>query len=293
MSRTNPGHEPSLSSLLWGLTILGFLLLPCRVAHAASHELSFGVLSQRSAVLTAEYWNPILEHVSRQVGIPLNLQTARTAPETNQAIERGAYDLVYSNTIFQPRMLKEGYQVILKPRSSAIRGQLVALEESDIRAAKDLANQTVGFPSRGAFVGYAVPMDHLLRATIPVQPVFGGNQEGIMGQLKARKVVAAGVNDEVMRLFAQRENLRYRVLWESEPFENLPIAAHPRVKPDLVAAIRQAFAAMPEDPEGMKILETAAQVIKQSPPLGFRPSRQADYQNYIGFYQTTLVQDYE
>ena len=37
-----------------------------------------------------------------------------------------------------------------------------------------------------------------------------------MGQLKAGRVVAAGVNAEVMRAFAQRENLAYRTLWSSK-----------------------------------------------------------------------------
>ncbi len=270
--------------------IAGLLSLSASAADPAK-AYSFGVLSQRSAVLTAQYWNPILGYVEKKSGIHLELMAARTAPESNDATERGDYDFVYSNTIFQPRMQNAGYQVILRPRDEAITGQIVTLEDSPIKSLQDLAGKEVGFPSQAAFVGYAVPMDQLLREKIEVTPVFGGNQEGIMGQLKVGRVIAAGVNNQVMKAFAERERVRYRVLWESSPFNNLPIAAHPRVPAEVAEAVKTAINGMDGDPEGMKILEESALVIKQKPPLGFRASSQADYQSYLDFYANTLVQD--
>lgn len=259
----------------------------------AAELYSFGVLSQRSPVLTAEYWNPILDYVGRKAGVDLRLRITRTAPESNAAIAAGEYDFVYSNTIFLPATSAPGYQVILRPRVEAIKGQIVTLDESPIRRLADLAAQVVGFPSRAAFVGYAVPMDHLIRSGIAVSPVFGGNQEGIMGQLKAGKVIAAGVNNQVMKTYAARENLRYRVLWESAPFDNLPIAAHPRVPGRVVEAVRQAFVGMNDDPEGIEVLQASAATIQQKPPYGFLPGNQRDYQNYLDFYRNTVVKDIE
>lgn len=260
-------------------------------AQAQPQSYSFGVLSQRSAVLTAQYWNPILDHVEKTVGVRLVLKAARTAPESNDATERGEYDFVYSNTIFLPKMGQANYQVILRPRDEAIRGQVVTLTDSPVHTLKALEGKDVGFPSLAAFVGYAVPMDGLLRQGVTVTPVFGGNQEGIMGQLKAGRVVAAGVNNQVMKAFAARENVRYRVLWESQPFLNLPVAVHPRVPKNVVEAVRTAIDGMDNDAIGMKVLEASAQVIGQKPPFGFRSATQADYQNYIDFYKHTLVKD--
>jgi phosphonate transport system substrate-binding protein len=270
------------------LVILGNLTLP-QVALAESY--SFGVLSQRSAVLTAQYWNPILEYVHRKTGIELVLKIARSAPESNDAIEHGEYDFVYANTIFLPRMTNANYQVILRPRDEPIKGQLVTLDDSPIKTLKDLEGREVGFPANTSFVGYAVPMDQFVRQNIPITTVFGGNQEGIMGQLKNGRVIAAGVNNQVMRDYANRENVKYRVLWESSPFHNLPIAAHPRVSKTALNAIKSAIDGMEVDPEGMKVLDKTAQVIKQAPPYGFRSSSQEDYKSYIEFYKTTLVKD--
>jgi len=252
---------------------------------------SFGVLSQRSAVLTAQYWNPIFTYVKQKSGIELILKVARTAPESNDAAERGEYDFIYSNTIFQPRMATANYQVILRPRDEAITGQIVTLQDSPIHTLKHLDGKEVGFPSLAAFVGYAVPMDQLLRQGITVTPVFGGNQEGIMGQLKAGRVVAAGVNNQVMKAFSIRENVNYRVLWESKPFLNLPIAAHPRVPKAVMDAVKLAIEGMDTDPAGIHILEASAQTVGQKSPLGFRASSPADYQSYTNFYKHTLVKD--
>ncbi|MBF0311056.1 MAG: phosphate/phosphite/phosphonate ABC transporter substrate-binding protein [Magnetococcales bacterium] len=263
------------------------------VESAEGEVYRFGVLSQRSAVLTAKHWNPILAWVSRRSGVELELNVARTAPESNKAIAAGDYDFVYSNTIFLPATAAQGYQVILRPRTTAISSQIVTLKDSPIQALQDLAGREVGFPSKAAFVGYAVPMDHLLREKIEVQPVFGGNQEGIMGQLQAMRVMAAGVNSQVMRHFAARENLAYRVLWESQAFHNLPIAAHPRVSGDHVEAVRRAFVEMPDNPEGAQVLEVAAKELNQDPPYGFVRATHQDYRNYVDFYRTCLTPDIE
>jgi len=271
------------------LSFLALTLLSA-TAHAAD-SYSFGVLSQRSAVLTAQYWNPILDYVGRKSGINLLLKVARTAPESHDATERGEFDFVYSNHIFQPRMAAANYQVILRPRDEAITGQIVTLADSPIQSLKDLQGREVGFPSLAAFVGYAVPMDHLLHQGIHVTPVFGGNQEGIMGQLKAGKVIAAAVNNQVMRAFAVRENVKYRVLWESASFHNIPIAVHPRVPREAANTVRLVIDGMEHDAEGRKVLEASAQIIAQKPPYGFLSSSPADYRSYTEFYRNTLVKD--
>lgn len=270
---------------------LGLLSLTPASAAEAPATYSFGVLLHRSPVLTAQYWNPILDYVSRQSGANLVLKIARTPPECNEATAKGEYDFIYANNIFQPRIAKADYRVILRTQEGAITGQIVTLADSPIRTLNDLQGKEMGFPFLGAFVGYTVPMDHLLRLGISVTPVFGSNQEGIMAQLKAGKVIAAGVNNQVMRAFASRENMRYRVLWESAGFLNIPIAAHPRVPKKAVEEVRRVLKDMDRNPEGMKILEASAQIVGQKAPYGFRVSSPADYRSYSDFYRTTLVKD--
>ncbi len=276
--------------LLWSWVII---FASHSVCAAASPARSFGVLNQRSIQLTAEYWNPILQYVSHKSGVLLELKMGKTAPDTSAMTGRGEFDFVYSNHIFTPTNARVGYRIFARPVEAAIQGQIVVAENSPINELSGLQGKEVGFPSASAFVGYAVPMDALLRLGIDVTPVFGGNQEGIMGQLKTGAIVAAAVNSKVMRDYAEREIFKYRVLWTSVDYLNIPISAHPRIAQSEVAAVRAAFIGMANDAEGLAVLETSAAVIKQKPPFGFVKANENDYKNYRSYYQHTLVKGLE
>lgn len=265
------------------------LMLFSQSAHADEKTYSFGVLNQRSIILTAQYWNPILRYLSERSGVPLQLKMGKTAPETSAMTGRGEFDFLYSNHIFTPANQPAGYRVIARPIEAAIRGEIVTLADSSVHDIKDLDGREVGFPSPAAFVGYAVPMNALLQAGVSVKAVFAGNQEGIMGQLKAGRVVAAGVNSELMEDFAKREGFRYRVLWASESYLNLPISAHPSVPQEKARAVREALLGMAKDPVGLKILEASAALVKQDPPYGYVAADDKDYENYLKYYRTTLI----
>jgi phosphonate transport system substrate-binding protein len=213
---------------------------------------------------------------------------AATGDKSSDATVGGEYDFVYNNHQFKPSAASQGYTVILRPRSPDIAGQLVTLEDSTIKVLADLQDKIVGFANPQGFTGYTVQMDQLMRQRIRVQPVFGGSQEGIMGQLKAGSVVAAGVNSSLMREYAARENLRYRILWQSPPYHDLAISVHPRVPKTAVEAVRKAFASMADEPEGARILEASAKLIQQKPPYGFITATQQDYQSYLDFYRNSV-----
>jgi phosphonate transport system substrate-binding protein len=266
-----------------------FALLTLFVTNASAGGVySFGPVNQRSPSLTAQYWNPILDYVSQRSGVQLELHMEPTGDRSSEATVKGEYDFVYSNHQFKPSAANQGYFVILRPRADDISGELVTLRDSPIKSLKDLVGKTVGFASPQAFVGYTVPMDQLMRLGIEVVPVFGGSQQGIMGQLKSGNVIAAGVNSTVMREFALREKLHYRTLWQSPPYHDLAISAHPRVPLKDVDAVREAFAGMAEDSKGRQVLEASAKVINQRPPYGFYPAIQKDYQAYLDFYRHSV-----
>lgn len=254
----------------------------------ANQTYSFGPVTQRSPVLMAQYWNPILDYVSRHAGVTLVLKVAATGNQSSDATVRGDYDFVYSNHQFKPSAAEQGYTVILRPRAPDISAQIVTLEESPIKTLKDLQRQTVGFANSQAFAGYTVPMDQLLRQGVEVKAVFGGSQEGIMAQLMAGEVIAAGVNGAVMRDYAARYDLPYRVLWQSVPYPDLAISVHPRVPRTVSDAVRKAFAGMTLDPEGKRILEASARLVNQSPPYGFVNATQRDYRSYLDFYRNAV-----
>src|ERR1700704_736169 len=269
--------------------ILGAALALHSPGAGAQQAYAFNVLNQRTIALTAQYWNPILTHVSKASGVPLELKLAKTAQEGNAIAEKGGYAFLFPNHFFPPERDRLGYKVIARPAGPGIRSQIVVPEDSPIQTLQDLNGKDVAFVSPDAFAGYSLPMDALLRAKVKINVVFTGNQEASSAQLKINKVAAAGVNSSVMARYGRRESFDYRALWTSEIYQDLCIMANPKVPADKVAAVRAAFINMAKDAEGRQILEAGADLLKSNSELGFATAENRDYDNYRKFYRTTQV----
>ena len=115
-----------------------------RRAPPHSKRYSFYVLNQRTVSLTAQYWNPILTHVSRKSGVPLELKLAKTAQEGNAMAEAGEYDFQYTNHFFTPERDRLGWKVIARPAGPGIRSQIVVPVDSPIQSLQDLERQGSG-----------------------------------------------------------------------------------------------------------------------------------------------------
>lgn len=269
--------------------LVAALALQAPGAAAQQKAYTFYVLNQRSVALTAQYWNPILTFVGRKSGVPLELKLTKTPQEGNAIAEKGGYDFQYTNHFFTPERDRLGWKVIARPAGPGIRSQIVVPEDSPIQTLYDLNGKDVAFVSPDAFAGYWLPMDALLRAKVNVNGVFTGNQEASSAQLKVNKVAAAGVNGSVLARYARRESFAYRALWTSEIYQDLCIMANPKVPADKVAAVRSALIDMVSDPEGRRVLEAGAELLKSTGELGFVAAENRDYDNYRKFYRTTQV----
>lgn len=256
---------------------------------AAQQTHSFYVLHQRTVSLTAQYWNPILTHVAKKSGVPLELKLAKTAQEGNVRAEAGEYSFQYTNHFFTPERDRLGWKVIARPAGPGIRSQIVVPVDSPIQSLKDLEGRDVGFVSPDGFTGYWLPLDALLRTNVNVKVVFTGNQEASSAQLRVNKIAAAGVNSTVMARYGRRESFAYRALWTSEIYQDLCIMANPKVPADKVAAVKAALLDMANDPEGRKVLQAGADLLKMNGDLGFVAADDREYDNYRKFYRTTKV----
>ncbi|NDP49034.1 MAG: phosphate/phosphite/phosphonate ABC transporter substrate-binding protein [Sulfuriferula multivorans] len=261
----------------------------CQAAPQIQIPYAFGVLNQRSLQATAAYWNPILNFVSMRSGVPLELHIGRTANETTDRAVAGQLDFTYTNHLFTPKRDRLGWRVLARQDTPGIRGQIVVLDSSPIQTVQALDEKRVAFANPYGVTGYYLPIDLLVRAGVKVVPVFSGNQEASMGQLESGQVAAAGVNHQVMADFAQRRQLKYRVLAESETYFDLAVMASPRISVADGEKVRQAFINMARDPEGLNILKQAAQSLNLPLVRGFVSADDRDYNNYRRFFKQTQV----
>jgi len=264
---------------------------PLAAGQQRPQAYGFYVLHQRTISLTAQYWNPILTHVSKKSGVPLDLKLAKNAQLGNANAEAGMYDFQYTNHFFTPERDRLGWKVIARPAGAGIRSHIVVPQDSPIKSLQDLQGKQVGFVSPDGFTGYWVPYDALLRANVSIEVVFTGNQEASFAQLRVNKLDAAGVNSTVIDRYGRREGFQYRPLWTSEYYGDLCIMASPKVPADKVAKVKEALINMAADPEGRKVLQAGADLLKMTGELGFVASNDRDYDNYRTFYKTTKVPD--
>jgi phosphonate transport system substrate-binding protein len=245
---------------------------------AAESPLLFGVLNQQSPALTAERWNPILHHVTSVTGVPLVLKIGPTVQETDAMMGRGVFDFMFTNHNFQSAYDGVGYRVIARWAGEPIRTVIATAADGPIHNLKELDGKTVAFPSKDAFVAYAVPVVALRRARVTVNEVFAANQEGALAQLKARRVDAVAANSRSLAQYAEREGVTFREIYLSEPYPELAVIAHPRVPAATVEKIRRALIGMADDP-------AAAPVLVQAKSKGFSPATERDYDGVRRIYR--------
>ncbi len=246
-------------------------------ANEPDRVLSFGVLNQQSPARTAQRWNPILKYLSEATGLRFQLRMGPTVQETDAMMGRGEFDLMFTNHNFAKEY--DGvYKVIARWAGKPIYGTIAVPADSPVRTLRELAGKRVAFPSREAFVAYAVPMVALRAAKVKVEEVLAGTQEGALAQLRARQVDAAAVNSRFLTQYAAQHGMPYREVFSSEGYAELPVIAHPRLPHGEVEAIQKALLGMKDDPKGAAALEAGG-------APGFEPATERDYDNARAIYR--------
>ena len=248
------------------------------VAGAQERPLAFGVLNQQSAILTAERWNPILHYVATASGVPLQLKMGPTVQETDAMMGRGEFDFVFTNHNFQPEFDHIAFRVIARWAGDPIHGVIAVPADSTVTDLRQLNGKRIAFPSADAFVAYAVPVGALRNAGVKFVETFAGNQEGVLAQLKAKRVDAGAVNSRFLRQYQDRENVRFREILVSEGYPDLAVIAHPRVPAATMEKVRRALLHLREDPQ-------AAGLREQIRFNGFAPATDSDYAGVRRIYR--------
>ena len=274
-----------LKSLLTSLvaTALGGLV------QAQTATYTFSPVNQHDINLTAAYWNPIINYVYEKSGVKLNLKIGRTSADTTSYVLAKEVEFVFTNHLFSPEREQLGWKVFVRRQMPPVHGEIVVPEDSPIKDLNQLKGQEMAFAGPEAFIVYKVPFAHLLSRGIEVKPVFAGNQNAAFAQLFAGKVPASGGNSQLVEAYERREGKKFRVLWKSEPFQDLALMASSKVPEKDVKAVANAFFEMGKDPKGREILHEVSKTIGLAQDAYFIPASNADYAAYRRFYQTAPV----
>jgi len=273
-----------LSFVRFILAVVACLFATGAVRAADTPVYNFSPVNQYNLQVSAGFWNPIIRYVSQKSGVRLNLKLGRTSADTTSYVLTREVDFAFTNHLFSPDRARLGWTVFGRRNAPPLRAQIVVPADSPVMTLAQLAGESVAFPGPEAMVAYKVAYAQLLRRNIPVDVIFAGNMDAAFEQLFAGKATAVGANSQLVQSYRGRAHKSFRVLWSSEPFNDLALMASPRVPAAQVRAVAQAFFGMDKDPEGRRILAAAAELVHAQSPISFVAASDADYASYRAFY---------
>ncbi len=276
--------------LVTAASLLALVVPTSALAQGAAGEYRFSPVNQYAINLAAAFWNPIITYVSDKSGVKMSLKLGRTSADTTAYVLANEVEFIFSNYMFSPEREKLGWKVFGRRKTPPSRSQLIVPADSSITDLSQLEGKAVSFPGPEALIGYKIPYAAILAKGIEVQVVFGGNQDSALVQLFSGKVQATGGNAQLLAGYAKREGKSFRVLWSSDPVQDLALMASSRVPEKDVKAVARAFFGMDKNPKGHDILHYASLEVGLTADASFVPSDGSEYVTERRFFQTAPPQ---
>jgi len=224
-------------------------------------ELTFALLSTESAPEVGRRWTPILNQLSKDLGIAIK-QVASTD-------YRGSIEALKFNKAQIGQLGPKGYieasnnnyanveplvQLQHANGSLGYRSCLIVHAESELFSPEDIAGKTFAFNDPNSTSGYLVPMTFFLME-MGIEPkeyfsklTFSGSHEASILAVANKKVEVASTNLlDVQQMVREGKVPRgaVRVIWVSKLIPNDPIVVRKDLPESLKQAIQQALVTMP------------------------------------------------
>jgi phosphonate transport system substrate-binding protein len=223
-------------------------------------ELVFALLSTESAPEVGRRWTPILEQLSKDLGIPVK-QVASTD-------YRGSIEALRFNKAQIGQLGPKGYveasnnnyanvepvvQLQHANGSLGYRSCLIVHTDSDLFGPEDIAGRTFAFNDPNSTSGYLVPMTFFL-TEMAIEPkeyfsklTFSGSHEASILAVANKKVEVASTNlPDIQQMTREGKVPRgvVRVIWVSKLIPNDPIVVRKDLPDGLKQAIQQSLTTM-------------------------------------------------
>lgn len=238
-----------------GMTACLLTLAP-PVPASAGTPYTLGVVPQFGQRQLFAIWDPIVKELSLRTGLDIQLVVTLTVPEFEWALEKGTFDFVYANPYHILRVSdSQGYIPLVRDREP-LRGILLVRRDSPVKSVVELAGKTLAVPSPnalGASLLLRADLDHLYGVRLSMVKARTHNSV-YLTVLNGLTDAGGGVQKTLAEQAPDvREGLR--VLYTTRAMPSHPLAAHPRIKPDVRERARKALLEMSATPTGKALLD--------------------------------------
>ncbi len=240
------------------LPIIAIILCLILPASGSPDDRTFtvGVVPQFEIRRIREIWGPILAAVSDRTGIDLVLAGAPSIPRFEHMFTDGAFDFAYMNPYHLIVAHREqGYLPLVRDVGRTLCGIIVVRKDSPIQRVEALDGRTIAFPAPNALGAALMPRAEFARKFhIDVTPKYVKSHTSVYLNVVTRQADAGG---GVRKTLEQQDPIvreALRVLHRTAEVAPHPLAAHPRVGPDVREAVRSALLAMGTTERGRALL---------------------------------------
>ena len=240
------------------LLVFGQLFLLCCFAPALAAQQSFsiGVVPQFEARKIHQIWGPILQALESRTGHRFELVGSPTIPEFEVEFLEGKFDFVYMNP-YHLIMANDahGYQPIVRDIGRQLFGVLVTDKQGGISDVRQLAGKTIAFPAPNA-LGASLQMRQELHDLfgLEIQPRYVKTHDSVYLNVLLGQTAAGGGVQKTLNRQAANIRERLQIIHKTRPVAPHPLAAHPRVPPEVVEQVVEALLALGESDQGKALL---------------------------------------
>ena len=244
-------------AFLCAVMFLLMLLRPFSSGAEENKSYIFSVVPQFPPLEIKRDWTPLLERISRDSGIPLQLKFYKSISEFEADVLAGTPDFVYLSPYHAVEAKKaHGYVPLVRDSEDRLVGILVVEKESPFRTVQDLNGKTLVFPSPNAFAA-SLYLRALLsqREKITFTPKYVTTHSNVyLHVAKGLAAAGGGVNRTLDKEPPElREKLR--IIYRTPGVAPHPIAAHPRVPVAARKAVAGAIMKLSGDEQARSLLK--------------------------------------
>ncbi len=225
----------------------------------------FAVVPQAPPVVMSGLWSPIVERISRETGVQLQVKLYEGIEAFDADLAAGVPDFAYVHPEQATRAHRAaGYRPLVR-NQEAIRAVLFVERGSPYRSLFSLAGAEVALIGPRSFC--SITLRRELRG-LGIVPRYVGTAANAYKQVVVGLAPAGGVLDYTLGGASPDVREKLRVIYESPPLAPHPVIANPRVPRALADRIAGSFLALPRTEEGSRLLKK----VHMDAPIG------ADYE---------------
>lgn len=203
-------------------------------------------------------WAPLLDAISRESGVRLTLSIPPSIAGFEALLLRGLPDFAFSNPYMMlPARKAHGYIPLVRNGKVKLVGHLLVRKDSPAKTLADLQGATIAFPAPNAYAASLYIRAELARQNVRFTPVYVSTHSNVYRHvLFGQAAAGGGVNISLDREPVDIKGM-LRSIYSTPPLVTHPLAAHPRVPPQVREAVTNAILRLAARPENQALFSAS------------------------------------